>query len=126
MFAKARRFVVAVALFLSIGSQWFCLQSLAWATMMIDFSQHGSLRQAITQTFDGAHPCHICKQISKARETEKKQDTRRSFTKANLICTFQRIVLMPPFAPFHYPDLDSIARPAFRKIPYPPPRFALV
>ncbi|MGH8092583.1 MAG: hypothetical protein ACREIF_03820 [Chthoniobacterales bacterium] len=126
MFAKASRQVVALALCLSIGGHWFCLQSIAWANMIVVYSQHCSLPQAIAQTFDGQHPCDLCKHISKAREKEKKQDTQRSFAKTDLICTTRHMALLPPLVPFHYPGLNSTSRRAFQETPYPPPRLALI
>ena len=81
MFMRIGRCVVAFALCSSIGGHWLGLQSIAWATMIADYSQHCSFGQAIVQTFDGKHPCDLCKHISKAKATEKKQDNQRGATK---------------------------------------------
>jgi hypothetical protein len=122
MFARVGRCVVALTLCSSIGGHWFCLQSAAWAKMVVTYSQYCSFGTAIAKTFDGNHPCDLCKHISKARETEKKRDTQRSVNKADFICTTRRVVLLPPFARFGYPDLASSIRSGFNKTPYPPPR----
>jgi len=125
MLAKVGRCVIALTLSLSIGGHCFCLQSVAWAKMVVTYSQQCSFRTAIARTFDGDHPCDLCKRISKARETEKKHDAQTPVAKTDLICTTRRIVLLPPFAPFAYPDLVSSIRSGFNRALYPPPRDAL-
>jgi hypothetical protein len=122
MFVRIGRCVVALMLCSSIGGHWFCLQSIAWAKMVVTYSQHCSFGAAIAKTFDGDHPCDLCKHIGKAQQTEKKRDSQQSLNKTDFICTTRRVVLLPPFAPFGYTDLASSIRPGFNETPYPPPR----
>lgn len=71
----AKRFgcvMMALGLFLVAGGHWAMLQSVAWATMVKDFSRTGSLTQAVGKTFDGKHPCTMCKKIATARTSEEK------------------------------------------------------
>jgi hypothetical protein len=92
-----------MALCCSIGAQWLGLQSVAWATMLVKYSQHCSLKDAIVQTFDGDHPCEMCKHISKSRDTERKQEAQLPLTKADLICVTRQFTLMPRCIHFQYP-----------------------
>lgn len=62
--------VMALALFLVAGGHWAMLQGVAWATMVHDFSRNGSLTQAVEKTFDGKHPCAMCKKIAKAKNSD--------------------------------------------------------
>ena len=64
--------VMALALFLVAGGHWAMLQGVAWATMVKDFSKTGSLTEAVVKTFDGKHPCAMCKKIASARTSEEK------------------------------------------------------
>ena len=64
--------VMALALFLVAGGHWAMLQGVAWATMVKDFSKTGSLTEAVGKTFDGKHPCAMCKKIASARTSEEK------------------------------------------------------
>lgn len=64
--------VMALALFLVAGGHWAMLQGAAWVTMVHDFSKTGSLTEAVGKTFDGKHPCAMCKKITKARASEEK------------------------------------------------------
>jgi hypothetical protein len=62
--------MMALALFLVAGGHWAMLQGVAWVTMVHDFSRGGSLTQAVEKTFDGKHPCAMCKKIAKAKNSE--------------------------------------------------------
>jgi hypothetical protein len=64
--------VMALALFLIAGGHWAMLQGVAWATMVKDFSKTGSLTEAVGKTFDGKHPCAMCKKLTNARASEEK------------------------------------------------------
>ena len=62
--------MMALALFLVAGGHWAMLQGVAWVTMVHDFSRDASLTQAVEKTFDGKHPCAMCKKIAKAKNSE--------------------------------------------------------
>ena len=70
MIGKAASILMAAALFFSVGGHLGLLQGVAWATMIHDFSRGGSLTQAVEKTFDGKHPCAMCKKIAKAKNSE--------------------------------------------------------
>ena len=46
--------------------------------MLVSYSQKTNLTQAVEMTFDGRHPCSLCKQIDQARQTE--QDNKSATT----------------------------------------------
>jgi hypothetical protein len=84
------------AFFFLAGGHWAVLQSVAWATMIIDYAKAEPLAEALSMTFDGAHPCGMCKEISKSKKTErepikvksdKKVESLASTTQALLIDT---------------------------------------
>ena len=56
-----------------LGLHWGLLQTVAWTGMIISYSREATFKVAIGQTFDGAHPCPLCKAIAKGRAEEKKQ-----------------------------------------------------
>ena len=70
VFRSIGRIVTIFALCCAIGLHWLTLQSIAWTSMIIDYSKRGTLCQAIAQTFDGAHPCSLCRVVNKANSTE--------------------------------------------------------
>ena len=122
MFARIGRFVVALALCASIGGHWLALQSIAWTTMVVNYSQRCSITEAIAQTFDGDHPCDLCKKISQSKNNEKKHDAQRGTAKADLICVVRQFAFLPPFAPYDYLRLITSATCGSHKPPSPPPR----
>ena len=101
------------------------MQSIAWASMVINYSQHCSFVKAVQQTFDGAHPCDLCKRISNAKDAEKKPDTQRSTPKADLICVVRRFAPLPPFCHVDYTELASFLVSGSLEPPSPPPRAEL-
>ena len=64
--------LMGLALFLTAGGHYALLQTVAWTTMVNDFSRTGSLSMAVEKTFDGRHPCPLCKKIAVARSAEEK------------------------------------------------------
>jgi len=72
-----RRPVIIVTVFLlvlTLGLHWALLQTVAWTGMIISYSQDNTLREAVTMTFDGEHPCPMCKAIQQGRTAEKQQE----------------------------------------------------
>jgi hypothetical protein len=63
---------VSAALFLLVGGPWALVQAVAWGTMIMDFSKQGSVTEAVAKTFDGEHPCALCKKISQAKTGQSK------------------------------------------------------
>src|SRR5262249_27173758 len=58
---------------MGIGFHWAFLQSLAWTTMLADHLRTESFVVSVKKTFDGAHPCRLCKQIAAGKHTEEKK-----------------------------------------------------
>jgi hypothetical protein len=83
-FLRISRGLLVAALFFAIGGHWALLQTVAWASMIVDYSRDGALTQAVEKTFDGQHPCSICKVIAKSRQSEKKQDAAQLIKKIEL------------------------------------------
>ncbi len=65
-----RALTIACAIYLS-GAHWLILQGTAWTKMLVDRSQTMGFVAAAKTTFDGDHPCEICKVVSKGAKTEQ-------------------------------------------------------
>jgi hypothetical protein len=61
---RSAKFILVLALAGSIGLHWAFFQSLAWTSMLAENLRRDSLAQAVTHTFEGWHPCSICKAIA--------------------------------------------------------------
>src|SRR3954470_20768479 len=91
MFRRVARLAMIMAICVSIGAHWAALQSVAWATMLVEYSQHEPLPRALAQTFDGHHPCDLCKRVVAAQEVPKKGDAPPLKIKPDLISSVRSI-----------------------------------
>ena len=66
--------LLIVAFLAATGGHWAVLQTVAWTNMLADNLQTASITEALAKTFDGKHPCNMCKEISAAKKTEKRSD----------------------------------------------------
>jgi len=71
MFHRLSKLAVVAALACSIGLHWELLQSAAWFGMVVHYSQKAPFAVALLKTFDGKHPCALCKVVTKGRSAEK-------------------------------------------------------
>jgi hypothetical protein len=65
---------LVLALVAMLGAHWALLQTVAWTTMLADNLCTQSVKEAVTETFDGNHPCPICKAIAAGKQSEKKTE----------------------------------------------------
>jgi hypothetical protein len=116
--------VVATLVFV-IGVHWILLQSVAWTGMIIVYAQTAPLREAIIKTFDGQHPCQLCKTVQEGREAEQNQPPQRKLSvKVDFFCNYDPVIVeMPPAFESPVTELrQSAART--EAPPGPPPRTA--
>jgi hypothetical protein len=90
--------------------------------MIIDYSKRAPLCQAITETFDGAHPCSLCHTVNAGKDSEKKSDLQSPTRKIDMICASRTISLLQPFVPVEYAARDFSFDNVGRSPPVPPPR----
>ncbi len=108
---------LVLALACSIGLHWAFLQSVAWVGMVVSYSEQGTFTEALSKTFDGRHPCPLCKEIAKSRKAEKKSAIPAPLKKFEGLATAGRFVFS---APRHFWLLMAKSDP-LRSIPIPPP-----
>ena len=90
--------------------------------MIIDYSKRAPLRQAITQTFDGGHPCSLCHAVNHGKNSERKSDLQSPSAKIDMICVSRAIRLVPPLRRFEYASADFSFSDIGKSPPVPPPR----
>jgi len=115
---------MALALIGSVGLHWAFLQSFAWSTMLVDNLTTSSFSVAIQRTFDGKHPCALCKAIDAGKKSEKKSEALVSLKKFEGLNEFVSLVLLPPAS---FPTMeaqDALFETLLRTPPTPPPRAA--
>ena len=115
---------MAVALACSLGLHWAFLQSFAWTTMLVDNLTTHSLGVALERTFDGKHPCPLCKAIAEGKKSEKKSDPLLPLKKFEALSQSVAFALSPPAS---FPTVeapDAVFETLAHAPPTPPPRAA--
>lgn len=67
------------------GGHYGTFQVVAWARMLVDYSQKDGLLEGAVKTFDGEHPCEMCKCIEKAKKSDSEKPENRSIVAAKLL-----------------------------------------
>lgn len=70
---RCARLLVLLVLSLSLGLHWAVLQTAAWTGMLVSYSRVASFQEAWQMTFDGRHPCQVCKFVEAGRAAEQQQ-----------------------------------------------------
>jgi hypothetical protein len=124
VFARIQKLVLVVALMVSIGLHWAVLQSVAWAGMLIQYTrQTSSVPVAFTMTFDGQHPCKLCKVTQQGRKSEQSQNKSFAAQKLELFAQKDSTVVIYGLQETSLPETVALflssrgVRP-----PVPPPR----
>ena len=107
---RLSKLIIAVCLALSLGLHWVLLQSAAWVGMAVSFSQTEPITEALSKTFDGKHPCKLCKLVKEGQQAEQKQERKQTQVKFDLVSAAAAIGLFPPV---------PAARPAARAVEFP-------
>jgi hypothetical protein len=122
VFVRLGKCLVIAALVLATGAHWAALQTVAWTTMLANNLHGESFSQAVTKTFDGAHPCCLCKAIAAAKKSEKKSEANAPVSKMEFPPSKPEPVFFAPPA-FESPrPADAFATAFIQKPPTPPPR----
>jgi len=113
---------VVVLLVLTMGLHWTALQTVAWATMLTANLSCENFSTAVSNTFDGKHPCCLCKAIAAGKKSEKKQELTPGKTKLEYLPLERSCCLFTP-AYFCLAALnDFSAKAVFSKPLLQPPR----
>jgi hypothetical protein len=122
VFVRLGHVLLILALLGATGGHWAVLQTIAWADMLTQNLQTESVAKAITKTFDGAHPCQMCKQISAGKKEEKKSELPFQVKKLEFVIEQPAFVFTAPqkflLAPVFLPELDGLTH----QPSVPPPR----
>jgi hypothetical protein len=76
----------------------------------------------VVRTFDGKHPCTLCKEIAKGRQAEKKTEFRPEGKRLEFFFTRTTFIFT---APSHFWEVrlpDALLNPSSLAPPVPPPR----
>ena len=122
MFARFGRGCVLVALIVSTGAHWATLQTVAWTAMLADNLRTHALGEAMTFTFDGKHPCCLCRAIAAGKQSERKAEFPPPVSKFEFPPLPETLVLVAPSSFRILPMADIFTESLPLRPPTPPPR----
>jgi hypothetical protein len=106
-----------------LGGHWAVLQMGAWADMLLRYSHDAGLIAGISQTFDGGHPCPICKAIQAGKKQEqKKAPLLNSELKRDYLATWNHFQVRREWAEVVYPRFAEHLHALAIEPDVPPPR----
>lgn len=111
-----------VAVLMATGTHWVVLQSIAWTGMLAENLHTNSLPKAIACTFDGKHPCCLCKEIAKHKQSGKKSDLQLELKKLEFPYSKIKFVFCPPSDFREVRAADQSGPLLTHAPPVPPPR----
>ena len=81
---RACRYFLIGTLFVSLGGHFALLQTFAWGNMLVNYSRGASLAEAAKKTFDGEHPCAMCKLVKESKQQEEKKPLLKAEAKMDV------------------------------------------
>ncbi|MGH7940813.1 MAG: hypothetical protein ACREE6_02665 [Limisphaerales bacterium] len=112
---------VVFALVAVLSAHWALLQTVAWTTMLASNLESCSLHDAVARTFDGRHPCPLCRAIAAAKKSQQKNHSNLRSEKLQFAPLPGHLVLTAP-SPVKIPSENGCAESVSQKPPTPPPR----
>jgi hypothetical protein len=122
VFVRLGKIFLIVALITMLGAHWAALQTVAWTAMLADNLHSSSFHDAITKTFDGQHPCCLCKAIAAGKKSEQKTEFSFPSQKLEFPPLKDNFALLAP-AQFQLLSLEHFSATALAQKPLlQPPR----
>jgi hypothetical protein len=110
VFKRLAHLLLIVALVTATGTHWVILQSVAWTSMLAQNLQEAPVSDALVKTFDGKHPCNICKAITHGKQSEKKSEFPAPVKKWDFVSEHVTFVFSSPREFWLVPERDLIFR----------------
>lgn len=97
---RSTRILTWLMLAMLVGGHWGMLQMVGWTGMLIDYSRDATFAEAWEKTFDGSHPCSICKTVDRGIAADLGDDEGKApgklFKTLKLDAVVSAVVLMTP------------------------------
>jgi hypothetical protein len=116
-------FFGALALLQILGGHWAVLQTTAWVGMIVQYSQRDGLTSGLAQTFDGEHPCAVCKAIQDGKKQEqKKTPLLQVELKKDFLVTWNRFQVDQEWVEVKYRESTKLLEGVVFEPAVPPPQ----
>lgn len=126
VFSRIGHVLLIVALLGATGAHWGVMQSFAWAQMFANNSRTENFTEALSETFDGKHPCALCRQIAQGKRSDKKTDVQLETRKLEFFNQAGAFVVNAPTAFVLLAEPIANWQSIFHAPPVPPPRASFV
>ena len=90
--------------------------------MVVNYSQHGTIGEALVKTFDGKHPCPLCKAIAAGKKSEKKSEFPAAVKKFEFSYSATVFVFNAPTHFWEASGVEEKADSPSHAPPVPPPK----
>lgn len=124
MLKRLTKLAVVLSLVCVVAGHWTLLQSLAWLSMTVNFSQTDTLDAAIEKTFSGKNPCNLCHFVAEGKKSERSKELLKPATKLDLISALSFVLPTPAEHSTELTPFLASGRMRADAPPSPPPRFA--
>ena len=114
--------MLIVAVLAATGAHWNVLQSIAWTRMLADNLTTCSFTEALQKTFDGKHPCCLCKVIAAGKKSEQKKEFTAPIQKFEFPPVNTKLILIVPVDFRLVLPAGTCAVALSQPPPTPPPR----
>lgn len=121
---RLARWMMVALLCISLGLQWTVLQGVAWTGMLISYARDGSLIEAVTKTFDGEHPCQLCKAVESGQKQDQEKTANTPLKKLEAVLAQVVCVVAPAPVLRSFSDLIQQGERLAMTPPWMPPRLA--
>ncbi|MES2440450.1 MAG: hypothetical protein V4584_15380 [Verrucomicrobiota bacterium] len=121
---KLSQYFLIGTLIVSMGGHLALLQTIAWGNMLVDYSNSSSLSEAVGKTFDGEHPCELCKVVKKSKSEDEKKPLLKSEMKMDVALPAPVKVPFPRFSEvaFRVTEYTGTFAEVYLALPMQPPR----
>ncbi|HTW93928.1 MAG TPA: hypothetical protein VMD30_03975 [Tepidisphaeraceae bacterium] len=117
-------FLILLAIIIT-ASPWDIMQSVAWASMLVNDFRTQSILQSVEHTFDGRHPCPLCRAIAASRKSGKHSEFVAGQTRLEFLPSPAIVVIVTPERSEHVFAVIQVVDSLSRKPAVPPPRAIL-
>jgi hypothetical protein len=122
VFKRLGHVLLIVALLVATGGHWALLQTVAWTNMLASNLRTSSFEEAVVKTFDGKHPCSLCKQIAQGKKSEKKSEFPVQLKRLEFVSEHTEFVFVAPRDFRLLPASEFCLSGVARSPAVPPPR----
>jgi hypothetical protein len=123
---SAARVLLAAALLYGSGAHWLLAQGAAWAGMVAARAGRTSVAEALATTFDGRHPCRVCRIVKRGAGADSTPRAGRPAPTVDFAFASIPAVLPAAEAARPFPDASPDFASAPRVPPSPPPNLLRV